>query len=338
MSLNISFEEFRQRLEGFLIRQTGSNVTIEHAVPLAGGASRDMWVIDVTIEGRHEKLVLRRDTPTTMHEQALSRAQEFAVMQAAHERGVRVAQPRWLCEDPSVLGGAFFLMDYVEGIAIGRKIVQMPELAAAREALPEQMAEQLALIHTLEPIDFLPRPPADRSPAQDGINYCYTVLNNLGVSNPAFEFALRWADNHAPPCDQLTFVHGDFRLGNLIVNPQGLAAVADWEFAHVGDPAEELGYPCMRDWRFGVGHLRLGGIGEREPFLQAYEHHSGRKVNRQAVDFWEFFGNVRWGVICLAQANRHLSGREPSVELASLGRRSAEMQMEMLRLMRQMGI
>jgi aminoglycoside phosphotransferase (APT) family kinase protein len=163
-------------------------------------------------------------------------------------------------------------------------------------------------------------------------------LDSLSVSNPALEFALRWADQHAPSTDHLTFIHGDFRLGNLIVNPEGLAAVADWEFAHVGDPAEDLGYPCMRDWRFGVGHLRLGGIGERELFLKAYEHHSKRKVDRSMVDFWEFLGNVRWAVICLAQANRHLSGRELSVELASLGRRSAEMQMEMLRLIRQMGI
>jgi aminoglycoside phosphotransferase (APT) family kinase protein len=136
MSQGTPVQELRQRLEGFLIRQTGKNVRIESAAPLAGGASRDMWVIEANIEGNHEKLVLRRDTPTTMHEQALSRAQEFVVMQAAFERGVRVARPRWLCEDVSVLGGAFFLMDYIEGITIGRKVVQMPELAHAREVLP----------------------------------------------------------------------------------------------------------------------------------------------------------------------------------------------------------
>jgi aminoglycoside phosphotransferase (APT) family kinase protein len=330
--------ELRQRLEGFLIRQTGKDATIDNAAPLAGGASRDMWLVEVTIGGSHHKLVLRRDPPTTMNEQALTRAQEFAVMERAHEKGVKVSRPRWLCDDPSVLGGAFFLMDYVEGIAIGRKIVQAPELADARKALPEQMAEQLALIHSLEPFDFLPRPPEGVNPAQDAIHQCYAVLDSLGVSSPVFEFALRWADRHAPPCEQMTFIHGDFRLGNLIVNQNGLAAVADWEFSHVGDPMEELGYPCMRDWRFGVGKLRFGGIDEREPFLHAYEQHSGRKVDREAVDFWEFLGNVRWGVICLAQANRHLSGHEPSVELASLGRRSAEMQMEMLRLMQQIGI
>jgi aminoglycoside phosphotransferase (APT) family kinase protein len=338
MTLNIPFDEMRQRLEGFLIRQTGKNTILDRAEPLAGGASRDMWLIEITVEGVHQKLVLRRDPPTTMSEQALTRAQEFTVMQAAYERGVRVAQPRWLCEDDSVLGGAFFLMDYVEGIAIGRKVVQVPELAQARQVLPEQMAEQLALIHTLDTFDFLPRPPEGVSPAQDIIHQCYAVLDRLEVHNPAFELALRWADRHAPPREMLTFVHGDFRIGNLIVNPKGLAAVADWEFAHVGDPLEDLGFPCMRDWRFGMGKLRLGGISEREPFLLAYERYSGRKVEREAVDYWEFLGNLRWAVICLAQANRHLSGRESSVELASLGRRSAEMQMEMLRLMRQIGI
>jgi aminoglycoside phosphotransferase (APT) family kinase protein len=194
------------------------------------------------------------------------------------------------------------------------------------------MANQLARIHRIDArkLDFLRRP--DGSPAQEAIRETYEILDRLHVSSPAFEFALRWAERRAPSCDALTLVHGDFRIGNLIVNADGLAAVADWEFAHWGDPDEELGYVCMRDWRFGVGHLRMGGISDREPFLQAYERYTGRAVQRAAVDFWELLGNIRWGVICLAQANRHLSGRDPSVELASLGRRSAEMQYEMLRL------
>jgi len=100
----------------------------------------------------------------------------------------------------------------------------------------------------------------------------------------------------------------------------------------MGDPCEELGYCCMRDWRFGNIHRRMGGISDREPFLQAYEEYAGVEIDRKAVHFWEFLGNVRWGIICLSQANRHLSGHESSVELASLGRRSAEMQLEMLHL------
>ena len=331
MTLNLSPDDLRACLADFLTRVTELPAAVERAVPLAGGASRDMWIIEAKIGGAAQTLVLRRDLPTTMHEQALTRAQEFRLMQIAYENGVRVARPRWLCENPEVLGSPFFLMDYVEGIAIGRKVVQLEGIGAL---LPDQMAEQLAHIHALPPPEFLPRPPDGVSPAREAIAQTYAALDSLSVHNPAFEFALRWAERHAPTPDQITFNHGDFRIGNLIVNQGELAAVADWEFAHVGDPDEELGYLCMRDWRFGNTRLRMGGIGEREPFLQAYERFSGRTVSRTAVDFWEFLGNVRWGVICLVQANRHLSGRDPSVELASLGRRSAEMQLEMLRLLK----
>ncbi len=337
-----TLEDFRQRLSDYLTEASGTPATITQAAPLAGGASRDMWLIETNVGGEALKLVLRRDLPTTMLDDALSREQEFRLMQAAYGAGIRVARPRWLCTDISVLGAPFFLMDYVDGIGIGRKVVQMPELAEARAALPAQMAAQLAKIHQLDyvahDLNFLFAPADGLTPVQEVIAQAHAVLEALNVKHPAFEFALRWAEQNAPPSERITLIHGDFRIGNLLVNAQGLAAVADWEFAHIGDPLEELGYCCMRDWRFGMGHLRLGGIGDREPFLQAYEQFAGVRVDKKAVDYWEFLGNVRWGIICLAQANRHLSGRDPSVELASLGRRSAEMQYEMLRLIEQMGI
>jgi aminoglycoside phosphotransferase (APT) family kinase protein len=111
-----------------------------------------------------------------------------------------------------------------------------------------------------------------------------------------------------------------------------LRAVIDWEFAHVGDPLEDVAWPCVRDWRFGRDELRVGGVGDPEPYLAAYEQASGRRVERSAVRYWEIMGNLKWGVTCLVQAQRHLSGEDPSVELASLGRRSAEMQWELLDL------
>jgi aminoglycoside phosphotransferase (APT) family kinase protein len=135
----------------------------------------------------------------------------------------------------------------------------------------------------------------------------------------------------------VTVLHGDFRVGNLLVDTAGLAAVIDWEFGHIGDPIEEIGYLCMRDWRFGNDHLHAGGLCDRERFITAYEYASGTTVDRGAADWWEIIGNIRWGVICLSQAERHLSGRDPSVELASLGRRSAEMQLEALLLIEKTG-
>jgi len=328
--------DFKAALTAYLRQQTGTPLIIEAMKPLAGGASRDTWRVAVHSDGQTRYYVLRRDLPTQMFADALTRAQEFALMQAAHETGVQVAQVRYLCEDPAVLGSPFFIMDYVPGISIGRKVLNAPELAQARTRLPGQMAQQLAAIHQIDAdradLAFLPRPDPGHSAAETVIAQTYALLDQLQVHNPTWEWALRWASRHMPPPTPATFVHGDFRIGNLLVDDNGLAAVIDWEFGHIGDPHEELGYVCMRDWRFGNGRQRFAGLGPREPFLQQYEQHSGRTVNRDAVDWWEIVGNIRWGVICLSQANRHLSGEETSVELASLGRRSAEMQLETLRL------
>lgn len=332
----LSIDDFQEKLTQYLTKVTGATVTIQGMTQLAGGASRDSWAIEALVAGEPQKLVLRKDYPTQMNETALTREQEYRLMQAAYESGVTVARMRWHCDDPDVLGLPFFMMDYVAGISIGRKVAQLPELEQARRVLPEQMAEQLAIIHRMKPdehgIDFMPRPHDGSTPAKDAVDSTYAMLDAMGVQSPGFEYALRWTERHMPSDGEITFVHGDFRLGNLLVDENGLTAVIDWEFGHYGDPLEEIGYLCMRDWRFGNDHLHAAGLCPRERFIQAYERYSGRMVDRDACDWWEIVGNIRWGVICLSQANRHLSGKDPSVELASLGRRSAEMQLEALRL------
>jgi aminoglycoside phosphotransferase (APT) family kinase protein len=331
-------ETFLNRLAGFLARASGAQVVITAALPLAGGASRDSWRIDCTLDGAPRSFVLRRDPPTQMFADALSRADEYRLMAAAHAAGVCVAAVRYLCEDPEVLGGAFFLMDLVEGVSIGRTVVHAPELAAARTRLADEMAQQLALIHRMpaDTLGFLPAP-ADGSPAASAIAGCYRMLIALGIEHPVFEYALRWLALHRPAEERIATLHGDFRIGNMLVGSPGLTAVIDWEFAHLGDPHEELGYGCLRDWRFG-GALPYGGIATRERFIAAYEAAGGGPVNRDSMRWWEILGNVRWGIICLSQAERHLSGAERSVELASLGRRSAEMQLEALRLIHDAGL
>lgn len=330
--------ELSERLGAYLTGTTDQSVTITEIRALAGGASRDSWAFTALFaDGRQSRFVLRRDLPTTMNESALTRVNEFAMMRAAFEHGVRCAQVRWLCEDPAPLGQPFFIMDYVDGVSIGRKVMTAPELAAARQRLPAQMAEQLALIHRLDwklqALDFLPQPQSD-SPAREAVAAAYEVMDDLGANVPAIEYILRWCDLHAPTTARITFIHGDFRIGNLLVDESGLAAVIDWEFAHIGDPCEELGYLCLRDWRFGNDSLRVAGLSPREPFIQMYERYSGVSVDRSAVDWWEVLGNVRWAIICLKQAQRHLSGQDPSVELASLGRRSLDMQAEALALIK----
>jgi aminoglycoside phosphotransferase (APT) family kinase protein len=236
-----------------------------------------------------------------------------------------------LCADPAVLGEPFFVVDRVEGESVGRRVVREAALAEGRKLLPRQMGEQLARIHRVDAgragLDFLPR-----SPAAVSVENAARQLDRFGEPHPVLELALRWLRQHALPSAATTLVHGDFRLGNLMVGPDGLRAVFDWEFAHLGDPAEDLAWPCVRAWRFGQDRLRLGGVGSPDEFFAAYEA-AGGAVDRGAVDYWEVFGNFRWAVGCIAQADRHLSGQAPSIELASLGRRACEMELELLDLL-----
>jgi aminoglycoside phosphotransferase (APT) family kinase protein len=335
-------DDFRQRLLEYLEAVTQKDVDINTLQPLVGGASRDSWFVKAKIGSDIHQFVLRRDLATTKYDKALERDQEFLVMKAACEAGILVPRPRWYCLEAAILDQPFFIMDFVEGVSLGTQVVNQPELAEARTVLPVQMGEQLAKIHGLDStqyhLEFLPHPRAGFSPAQETIAQIRAMILKLAVRNPVFEFGLRWLEQNAPKTEKTVVLHGDFRIGNFLVGGKGLNGIVDWEFAHIGDPLEDLAWPCLRDWRFGNGKMRLGGVGQREPFITAYEHASGRTVDRKAVDYWEILGNLRWAVTCLVQANGHLNGGHPGIELVSLGRRSAEMQYEMLRLIEVQGL
>jgi aminoglycoside phosphotransferase (APT) family kinase protein len=333
-----TIKDFPARLEAFLAETVGGRVHLAGMRQLTGGASRDTWAIDLEVlsgaQAGSYPLILRRDLGGEILGAALGRDGEFAVLKRAFDAGAHVPRPRWLCMDVSVLGSAFFLMDRLTGESVGRRIVREPNLAMARAALPAQMGEQLARIHALsfEELSFLPRPKPGMSPAQAALEQTRLQLHQLGEPHPALELAIRWLSPRLPACEQPVLVHGDFRVGNLMVGPAGLVGVFDWEFAHVGDAHEDLAWPCVRSWRSGQDDLRLGGVGQPEEFFAAYEKSSGRKVALPAVRVWEILGNLRWAVGCIAQAHRHLSGQAPSVEFASLGRRTCEMELELLEL------
>jgi aminoglycoside phosphotransferase (APT) family kinase protein len=332
-----TIKDMPARLEGFLAEKLGEPVRISGLRQLTGGASRDTWSLDAETSQDRFPLVVRRDLGGQIVEEALHRDGEFAVLCRAHEAGVCVPRPRWLCMDESVLGSAFFVMDRLEGESVGRRVVREAALAAARQALPAQMGEQLARIHALRfgDLDFLPRPEPKKSPGLSALERTARQLHALGEPHPVLELAIRWLRPRAPACDRPVLVHGDFRVGNLMVGTAGLVGVFDWEFAHVGDPHEDLAWPCVRSWRFGQDTLRLGGVGQPAAFFAAYEFACGRSVDRAAVQFWEQMGNLRWAVGCIAQAHRHLSGQAVSVEFASLGRRTCEMELELLDLIEQ---
>ena len=299
-------------------------VELEH-VP--GGASRQTWLVSAGAR----RWVLRRDPPGAESFSPL--AVEVEVIGAAEDAGVPV--PSVVAFEPE--GGRFvsagFLMDHLEGTSVAPRVLRREELAGARERLPGQLAEALARIHSLEPLAIPSLPALEGDPALAACEFWERALDEVGEPLPAVEAGLRWLRlNAPPPPERTTLVHGDYRLGNLIVDEDGLAAVIDWELCHAGDPAEDIGWVCIRSWRFGNDDRPVAGLGELDRFLGAYETAGGRRPEPERLRWWEAMGNAKWAVICARQAADHLTGRRPSAELASLGRRICEPEWDLLSL------
>jgi aminoglycoside phosphotransferase (APT) family kinase protein len=191
--------------------------------------------------------------------------------------------------------------------------------------LAAQCGEALAGIHRISPDDVPGLEHADQ------VEAFRAILDQLGEPHPAFEIGFRWLEANRVGGERTVVVHGDFRNGNLIVGPDGIRAVLDWELAHLGDPMEDLGWLCVKSWRFGHP-LPVGGFGTYEQLLDAYEEASGMPVDRAGLRWWETLGTLKWGIMCIMQAATHTSGAVRSVELAAIGRRVCEVEWDLLAL------
>ncbi len=309
-----------------------SDARVTNLQLLAGGASKETWALTLETAAGVRELIVRRAGGGAMYSEQLTLEGEFKVIQAALTAGVTVAQP--LEYLPDLLGREAFVSQRLSGETIGRRVVSRSELEQARAALPMRMAQELARIHSvaLEGLEFLPGA-RQGSGATHCIARLYAELDSVLQPHPVIELALRWLTSHEPPSHGRTLVHGDFRIGNLMLSQSDLVGVLDWEFAHIGDPAEDLAWPLIRAWRFGRNDQHLGGIGDLEPFLNTYNALTGREIDLETLFYWEVMGNVKWAVGALTQAKRHLDGLERSIELAVLGRLSSEMEFELLHLL-----
>jgi aminoglycoside phosphotransferase (APT) family kinase protein len=159
------------------------------------------------------------------------------------------------------------------------------------------------------------------------------IYASFGVQRPVMELAFSWLARHAPAARPLTLVHGDFRNGNLMVAPHGLAAVLDWELAHIGDPREDLGWICVNSWRFGASHNPVGGFGSRADLLAGYHDAGGQKTSEDELRWFEVLGTLKWGVMCLIMYSAYATGADPSVERAMIGRRASETEIDLINLL-----
>ena len=307
-------------LEEALGRRLGGEVV--DLVRLSGGASRETWAFDLAGPdlGRRPLILQRRRSAEgpSGHPPRV----EAALLAAAAELDVPVPGLVAVGDDDG-LGAPWLVVDRLEGETIPRKLLRDDEFADARPRLAGQCGRALAAIHRI-PVDAVPG-----LDTHDQLDAYAGLVEALDHPRPALELGLRRLQATRPTGARRGVVHGDFRTGNLLVGPDGLRAVLDWELAHVGDPLEDLGWFCMRAWRFG-SPLRAGGFGTAEALVVAYEEASGVPVDLDALRWWEAFAALKWAVICLLQASVHLSGASRSVELAAIGRRACESEWDLL--------
>jgi aminoglycoside phosphotransferase (APT) family kinase protein len=307
------------------------NLKIENLRALTGGASRTTWAFDAVTGGQRRSLILRTGPPDDVHAgmELEARAQAAAAAAGAPVPHILVAH-----DSTAALGNPFLICDEIKGETIVRRIQR--QLAAdghaGRTKLLRQCAQALAAIHRADPqIPGLSR--------EDQLEQWRERLDAMGDTTATFEWAFRWLEANRPRTSQpssAVLVHGDYRMGNLIVDGSDLAAVLDWELVHLGEAYEDLAWFCIRAWRFGApASLGAGGLGSIESLVRAYEEASATTVDRVAFHWWLLLATLRWGVICRHQAERHLSGQFRSVELATIGRRVCETEWDLLDLLEQ---
>ena len=295
---------------------------------LSGGASQETWAIS---DGTNHA-ILRRAPGGHAREQssaAIDLDQEAQLIEAAAKEGVPVPKVLHVLKPEDGLGQGFF-MSKIEGETIARPILRDDHFAAAREVLPAQCGKALAQIHAI-PLDGLTDLP--HSDGLQQLDRYEEIYRGFEAPRPIFELAMAWLKDHAPAPMGPVLVHGDFRLGNLMVDDQGLAAVLDWELAHIGDPREDISWICVNSWRFGQTENRVGGFGDLEPLLESYAAASGLRLSPKDIDWWEMLGSLKWGVMCMLMYEAFRSGSDPSVERAAIGRRVSETEIDLVNLL-----
>jgi len=321
-------------LEKLAVRLGGAGASLDGAQRLSGGASMETWAFAVAGSKGREELILRRRSAPFDPENArsVSLATEAALIRATGARGALVPPVRHLCDEADGLGEAY-VMGRVDGETLGRRIVGDPRFDAVRGKLARQCGEALVPIHATSPPDGLNLKVSD---AEGELDRYEEVYRATGAERPILELSFQYLRKHLPQPVAPKLLHGDFRNGNLMFDPErGVVAVLDWELSHIGDPAEDMGWICTNSWRFGRPDRPVGGFGDYADLLAGYAEAGGRPVELSRVRFWQMLGSLRWGVMCLTMYLSWANGVEKSVERPMIGRRVSETEADLVVLLEQ---
>jgi aminoglycoside phosphotransferase (APT) family kinase protein len=256
---------------------------------------------------------------------------EVELLKLAADGNVPVPEIHHVLTPEDGLGDGY-IMEWLDGETMGQRIIKLPELAKARESLAFECGQALARIHALPVENALSEKLHNVSP-EALVRETWDAYVALDTPQPMIDYTAQWLLGHLPKDSRTTLVHGDFRNGNLMVTPDGIKAVLDWELCHIGDPMRDLGWLCVNSWRFGNRSLPVGGFGRVEDLVAGYESVSNHRVDRDALRFWEVFGSFWWSITTLGMAKTWRTGETPSVERPVIGRRSTEAQMDCVNLL-----
>lgn len=312
-----------------------SSVTITALKRLPGGAVQENWRIEAVAEGGpnagNRAWVLRTDA-TARLSVSLDRDAEAQVLRRAAEGGVKVARPVAEGAGDGPIGKPFMVQEWIEGTALAHRLTRDPQFTAHGTSIVAELAAELARIHAISPssqsLKCLPVPM--QPPARAEVSRLRAALDKSVDARPALEYVLTWLDQNAPPARPLALVHGDFRTGNYLVRDGHVTGILDWEFAHWGDPDEDLGWFTARCWRVGRDEMVAGGMAPLEDFLRAYQSASGREIDREAMRYWQIMAAAKWATIAVLQADRLRLGGERRLELALTGLMPASMEHDAL--------
>jgi aminoglycoside phosphotransferase (APT) family kinase protein len=324
------------KLDALLVRLGRGNLRKDSLERLTGGASQETWAFDAVGSGGTEPLIMRRLSGDVLpSDNVVGPEYEARLIRRAGECGVPTPGICHILETGDDLGRGF-LSDRIEGETLARRILRNPEFAEIRPRLGFQCGAILARVHAV-PLDGLP--PLKTRSAAGQLDELYESYQSFGGGSAVFEVAFRWLRDHVPGQTSIPrLIHGDFRNGNLIVGPEGVRAVLDWELAHLGDPAEDLGWITVNSWRFGAIDKPVGGFGRVEEMLDGYRSEGGEAIDVERVLYWRTLGSLRWGLICRRMARPAQPGMPVTVERAMIGRRISETELDLLDILASEGV
>ncbi|MFL2752445.1 MAG: phosphotransferase family protein [Gammaproteobacteria bacterium] len=303
------------------------NKKIKNLVPLTGGASAD---INRIIFEDNKEFIVRRSVVKDKAVMAIPKNMEAKIQKIVKEYGAPVPEIIMEFSEGAEIGEGY-VMQSVGGETIPRKILRDDSYKNIRNKLPYEIGKSLAQIHKtkLEKLQDL-----EKITFSESLEKLFIIYESFDQPQPVFDLAFKWLENQKILDYEEVLVHGDYRFGNFIISEKKLESIIDWELAHIGNPMEDLGWLCVRSWRFGNVNKRAAGLGDVDDLIAGYESNSKIKIDKSQLDMWQLYGSLKWGIICMVQTFAHLSGAVKSLEKAAIGRRVSETEFDLMNMIK----